>query len=232
MTRTANEGWFGRLAALLLLAALLPAWASIPHRDPASFPRTFTSLGTPQSALTTYDGRGYAVKRVFLSNGSQQTQALTWDGAGRLTAVSQRDQTSNNGYDWTALYDGLGRRLRTVYTPVDGGVACPKLSVTQESWYDPEVEFQEIGVALNGQKFWKLYGPDLNGVYGGLQGIGGLEAVIKQSDGTVTPVINDAFGNVVASVTNSTVVVWNATRVGGYGPLPGSSAAWFSTNTT
>ncbi|MCX6900523.1 MAG: RHS repeat-associated core domain-containing protein [Verrucomicrobia bacterium] len=123
-------------------------------------------------------------------------------------------------------------RLRTVYTPVDGGVACPKLSVTQESWYDPEVEFLEIGVSVNGQKHWKMVGPDLNGVYGGLQGIGGLEAIIKQSDGTVTPLINDAFGNVVASVTNSTSVVWNSTRVGGYGPLPGSSAQWLSTNTT
>ncbi|MBI5820329.1 MAG: RHS repeat-associated core domain-containing protein [Verrucomicrobia bacterium] len=193
---------------------------------------TFSSLGTNQTAQTTYDGRGYAVKRVFLSNGSQLTQTLTWDGAGRLTAVSQRDQTSNNGYDWTALYDGLGRRLRTVYTPVDGGVACTKLAVTQESWYDPEVEFLELGVSVNGQKHWKMYGPDLNGAYGGLQGIGGLEAVINQSDGVVTPVVNDAFGNAVASVTNSTVVVWNPTRVGGYGPLPGSSAQWLSTNTT
>ncbi|MFA5190415.1 MAG: DUF6531 domain-containing protein [Verrucomicrobiia bacterium] len=193
---------------------------------------TFSSLGTNQTAQTTYDARGYAVKRVFLSNGSQLTQTLTWDGAGRLTAVSQRDQTSNNGYDWTALYDGLGRRLRTVYTPVDGGVACTKLAVTQESWYDPEVEFLELGVSVNGQKHWKMYGPDLDGVYGGLQGIGGLEAVINQSDGVVTPVVNDAFGNAVASVTNSTVVVWNPTRVGGYGPLPGSSAQWLSTNTT
>ncbi|MFA7005195.1 MAG: RHS repeat-associated core domain-containing protein [Verrucomicrobiia bacterium] len=103
---------------------------------------------------------------------------------------------------------------------------------TPTAHHDPEVEFLELGVSVNGQKHWKMYGPDLDGVYGGLQGIGGLEAVINQTNGVVTPVVNDAFGNAVASVTNSTVVVWNPTRVGGYGPLPGSSAQWLSTNTT
>lgn len=195
---------------LLLLAVLFSADASIP-RDAASFSIT------------------HQVSKL-LSNGSQQTQALTWDGAGRLVKVSQRDASTNNGYDWTALYDGLGRRLRAVYTPVQTNTLCSSLSVAQESWYDPQVEFLEIGVALNGQKQAKLYGPDLDGVYGGLQGIGGLEATIKQSDGSVTPVVSDAFGNVVASV--GTNVSWNVTRVGGYGPLPNNSARWWSTNTT
>jgi hypothetical protein len=47
---------------------------------------------------------------------------------------------------------------------------------------------------------WKVYGPDLNGRFGGLQGTGGLEAVILDADGTTTGVINDQFGNGVASV--------------------------------
>jgi len=72
-------------------------------------------------------------------------------------------------------------------------------------------------------KLWKVYGPDLNGRFGGLQGTGGLEAVILDADGTTTGVINDQFGNGVASVSGGTVT-WNTTRVGAYGPLPGIQA--------
>jgi RHS repeat-associated protein len=67
---------------------------------------------------------------------------------------------------------------------------------------------------------WKVFGPDLNGRFGGLQGTGGLEAVILDADGTTTGVINDQFGNGVATVSGGTVT-WNTTRVGAYGPLPG-----------
>ncbi len=67
---------------------------------------------------------------------------------------------------------------------------------------------------------WKVYGPDLNGRFGGLQGMGGLEATILDADGTTTGVINDQFGNGVATVSGGTVT-WNTTRVGAYGPLPG-----------
>jgi RHS repeat-associated protein len=73
-------------------------------------------------------------------------------------------------------------------------------------------------------RYWKVYGPDLNGRFGGLQGTGGLEAVILDADGTTTGVINDQFGNGVATVSgtgSSASVTWNTTRVGAYGPLPG-----------
>ena len=70
---------------------------------------------------------------------------------------------------------------------------------------------------------WKVYGPDLNGRFGGLQGTGGLEAVILDADGTTTGVINDQFGNGVASVSGGSVT-WYTTRVGAYGPLPGIQA--------
>jgi len=50
-----------------------------------------------------------------------------------------------------------------------------------------------------------------------------LEATIVDAGGATKGVINDNFGNGVASVTGSTVT-WFATRVGGYGPLPGSAA--------
>jgi RHS repeat-associated protein len=76
-------------------------------------------------------------------------------------------------------------------------------------------------------RFWKVFGPDLNGRFGGLQGTGGLEAVILDADGTTTGVINDQFGNGVATVSGTgsgASVTWNTTRVGAYGPLPGVQA--------
>jgi RHS repeat-associated protein len=76
---------------------------------------------------------------------------------------------------------------------------------------------------VSGRTLWKVYGPDLNGRFGGLQGTGGLEAVILDATGTTTGVINDQFGNGVATVSGGTVT-WNTTRVGAYGPLPGVQA--------
>jgi len=76
----------------------------------------------------------------------------------------------------------------------------------------------------SGRSHWKVYGPDLNGHYGSLQGTGGLEATILDFGGTTQGVINDQFGNGVASVTGSTAT-WFSTRVGAYGPLPGTQAA-------
>ena len=54
------------------------------------------------------------------------------------------------------------------------------------SIYDPQVEFLEIGVNVNGVQAYKVYGPDLNGTYGGLQGTGGLEATIMNGTGAAT----------------------------------------------
>jgi RHS repeat-associated protein len=91
------------------------------------------------------------------------------------------------------------------------------------SIYDPQVKFLEIGVNVNGVWAYKVYGPDLNGVNGGLQGTGGLEATIMNGTGTATGVINDAFGNGVATISGGSVT-WSPTHVGGYGPLPDSAA--------
>ena len=179
---------------------------------------TFT-VNVPLVTLTTaYDADGNVSSRTW-SNGT--IQLLTWDAFNRLIKVSQRDAT-NNGYDWSAIYDGLGRRLKTTQQAIAANAASGSPTVTA-SIFDPQVEFLEIGVAVNGAKAWKVYGPDLNGVYGGLNGTGGLEATILDANGTTKGVINDAFGNGVASVSGG-AVSWFATRVGGYGPLPGSAA--------
>jgi RHS repeat-associated protein len=80
------------------------------------------------------------------------------------------------------------------------------------------------GLRLATEGGWKVYGPDLNGQFGGLQGTGGLEATILDAGGTTQGAINDQFGNGVASVTGG-AATWFATRVGAYGPLPGTQAA-------
>lgn len=179
---------------------------------------TFT-VNVPLVALTTgYDDDGNVSSRTC-SNGTAQT--LTWDAFNRLIKVSQRDG-SNNGYDWTAICDGIGRRLKTTQQAVTADAASGSPLVTI-SIFDPQVEFLEIGVAVNGVKAWKVYGNDLNGRFGGLQGTGGLEATILDAGGTTNGVVNDQFGNGVASVTGATLT-WFSSKVGAYGPLPNSTS--------
>ena len=43
---------------------------------------------------------------------------------------------------------------------------------------------------MNGGKIWKLYGPDLNGEYGGLNGVGGLEALLDETSSQRLYLIN------------------------------------------
>jgi RHS repeat-associated protein len=185
----------------------------------SSFTVTAGNGSQPAGTVTSaYDGDGNVIGRSW-DNGT--TQTLSWDAFDRLIQVSQRD-SSQNGYDWTAVYDGLGRRISTTLQPVANNIDTGTPTVTA-SEYDPQVEFLEIGVSVNGVKAWKVYGPDLNGRYGGLQGTGGLEATILDADGTTTGVLNDNFGNGVATISGGSVT-WSPTKVGGYGPLPDSTA--------
>jgi RHS repeat-associated protein len=153
------------------------------------------------------------------------TQTLLWDANDRLIKVTERD-AQTNGYDWTAVYDPFGRRLRTTHTLIVTNTAQPSPTVL-DSWYDPQVEFLELGVAVNGEQEWKFYGPDLNGRYGGMQGVGGLEAVANETPDNfnVNAIISDQFGDVLAmeDVWQLTTT-WSSTRVGAYGPLPGYPA--------
>jgi RHS repeat-associated protein len=66
---------------------------------------------------------------------------------------------------------------------------------------------------------WKLYGPDGDGVYGSQQGLGGLEVLVTGAGHSIG-LLQDHFGNVLGSVTNTTWA-WNASRLSGYGPVDG-----------
>src|SRR6266498_1375258 len=94
---------------------------------------TFTAMGT--NSVTDYcDGAGNVTNRVF-ANGKMQT--LTWDGLGRLVSMTQRD-SSNNGFNWSVVYDGVGRRLRTIHTPVGTNVVYAAQTLVTDSYYDPQ----------------------------------------------------------------------------------------------
>jgi len=71
------------------------------------------------SVTNYYDAAGNVTNRVF-ANG--RGQVLTWDAAGRLVSVIERVY-STNGFNWAAIYDALGRRLRTTQVPVVNGAA-------------------------------------------------------------------------------------------------------------
>ena len=80
-------------------------------------------------------------------------------------------------------------------------------------------EFLQPGTSPTIQTVWKLYGPDLDGKYGGLNGTGGFEGVSPYLN-VFDPVISDARGNVLAEVTNG-VVSWTLARPTAYGSVPG-----------
>ena len=165
---------------------------------------TNNSVGTP--VAQSYDAAGNVTTRT--AGGS--TDTLTWDAFGQLV----RDvRTGTGAFTWSAVYDGLGRRLQTTQG-----------ALTLQSSYDPEVEFLELVTKINGTRNWKVYGPDLDGRYGGLNGAGGLEAVYNQATSTATYVLSDTYGH-GEGVLNGTTFTWNPSQSDGYGALAGSSAA-------
>jgi RHS repeat-associated protein len=181
---------------------------------------TFTVASTATDAVETkFDSGGYVTNRVWKdSQGTVlRTQNLTWDAFGRLVKQTERD-SGNNGYDWQTQFDGFGRRARTVTTPVTNSVALSAQQRTLNHFYDPQVEFMEAGISINGNTTWKTYGPDVDGMYGGQQGLGGLELLTTGS--STVGVVQDGFGNVLGSAKDGSVT-WNSARVGLYGPAEG-----------
>ena len=181
---------------------------------------TFTNSIAYQTTGETFDGAGNITQRIWRNaNGTtNRTQTLSWDARGRLHSVTERD-VDNSGYNWTAIYDGANRRLSTTSILVTNGVAFTSLPTTINSYFDPLVEFLELAVAYGTKTEWKLYGPDLNGVYGGMNGTGGFEGVSPGLN-LFYPTISDFRGNILGVVTNG-AVSWNPARPTGYGAVPG-----------
>jgi RHS repeat-associated protein len=104
---------------------------------------------------------------------------------------------------------------------VTNGFALSTLPTTINSFYDPQVEFLELGVSYGPTTSWKLYGPDLNGRYGGLNGVGGYDADSPELN-LFNPTISDFRGNILAYYNSAGGTnVWNAARPTGYGAVPG-----------
>lgn len=141
---------------------------------------------------TAYDEMG----QVFLHNKDQ----YEWDPWGRLIAIT------NNKYEWKASYDALGRRLQTVYMPYKIGnlFTTNGQALVTKSFYDPQNEFQEIGISYGNDIFWKLYGAT------------SCEA-IHDSSGNIAVLQHDIRNNLQAIVT-AEKVLWNLDYPTPYGP--------------
>jgi RHS repeat-associated protein len=187
----------------------------------ASATNTFTN-NAADHVQATYAGNGEVTNRVWISSNGQTnaTQSLSFDAQDRLHGVTYLD-SSSNGYIWSAVYDGLGRRMSTMTIFVTNGVALTNLVKTIGQFFDPQVTYLEVGEADSGATTWKFYGPDLNGVYGGMQGVGGLEAVVNGPRES-SPIINDIRGNALGlyNLSQAAVTLFPS-RVTAYGAVPG-----------
>jgi len=201
----------------LKVAALHPsgfftAWAT----------NTFTNNFTHETATLTRDGNGNIGQRIWRKpDGTiERQQQLYWDAKNRLTDIFDGDAT-HTGFYWHAEYDALNRRLFTeVYPMVNGATQIAGVTpATIYQYYDPQVEFLELGVSYGDSTEWKLYGPDMNGVYGGMNGTGGFDGVSPYLN-LFNPVISDYRGDILGEVTNG-VVSWTPARPTGYGAVPG-----------
>ncbi|MFI0348464.1 MAG: RHS repeat-associated core domain-containing protein, partial [Chthoniobacterales bacterium] len=156
----------------------------------------------------TYDNLGAVASRGIDGN---RTETNSWDSFGRLVKVI--GNSDEGSYTWRAIYDGLGRRIQTTIEGATRG--------TTTYYYDPEVEFLELGHDNNGRT-WNLYGPDRSGTYGGAQGIGGLEATYTLVSGTSAGVVNNYFGDALGTITGGHFTAYDS-LLGSYGAMPGSS---------
>ena len=137
-----------------------------------------------QKNTTTYNPMGQVI-----SQGSRQFE---WDPWGRLLRVS------DGAFIWEASYDAFGRRLQTRYTPSGSS------TLTATSFYDPEEEFQEIGIQYGGKTFWKIYGPNA------------CDALTDETGSTVT-LMHNALGQLVGVISRQGTV-YTEQLPASYGP--------------
>lgn len=134
-----------------------PGWY-VPQDGLDEFGRILASVFKKTSLSTGYNAIGEVI-----THGQKQ---LSWDPWGRLTRVT------DSAFSWEASYDALGRRLQTRYKK------SGEQTLITNSLYDPEEEFQEIGVQIAGKTFWKIYGPEA------------CDAIIDQTGASVSLMYN------------------------------------------
>jgi len=187
----------------------------------------FNGDGSALPWVPAYDPAGNTIKKSIVSGGTTyDVQTFTWDAWGRLVKMSQR-YFGPLDFDWTTVYDGLGRRVQTTRQPMSSGVNTGASSYLNY-YYDPQVEFLELGINNNGARAWRVYGPDKSGTYGGAQGVGGIESFVDENSGFVAGQTNNFFGDTVGLMSwwNGRVGILLSQpyglTLGGYGPASGT----------
>jgi YD repeat-containing protein len=112
----------------------------VPQNGIDDFGKIVAEVSDGEPIATVYNPMGEVI--------SHHQKRFEWDPWGRLL------QVTDGTFTWEASYDALGRRLQTRY------ISDGRSWMTTTSFYDPEEEFQEMGVKYGDQTFWKIYGPD------------------------------------------------------------------------
>ncbi|MEI8124350.1 MAG: RHS repeat-associated core domain-containing protein, partial [Parachlamydiaceae bacterium] len=156
------------------------------------FGRITKELSKSTERAITYDDMGQVI--------IQGNQRLSWDPWGRLIAVT------SDTYEWVASYDPFGRRLETKHTPIIKGKLWNSKGKTTltTSYYDPEEEFQEIGISFGKTTFWKMH-------------VGMTCEAIIDSTGEFAVLHHDIKNNLTAVITSQTSH-WNKEYPTPYGP--------------
>ena len=159
-----------------------PNW-QVPQNGLDAFGRVIAEIMDKFSWRVSYDSMGQVI--------SHRQRQFEWDPWGRLLKVT------DPSFIWEASYDAFGRRLQTRHTPANS------FCITTTSFYDPEKEFQEIGIQFGDKTYWKLYGPDScdavidetgDFVYLMHNTLNELIAIVSERDSKYTPRICSSYG--------------------------------------
>jgi len=164
----------------------------VPQDGIDAFGKIITELIESKTIKATYDSLGQTISR--------DNTTYQWDPWGRLTQVTSPNST------WKASYDPFGRRLKTTHS--SGWWPFPQQTL---SYYDPQHEFQEIGLKSGSNTFWKIYGPTSC-------------ELILDNNGNSVGLLNDALGNLIAILTPKEIS-WKKELPSVYGPLTPAPAA-------
>lgn len=103
-----------------------------------------------------------------------------------------------------------------------------------------EVEFLEAAASVSepsaggvGQEWatsWKIYGPDLDGNYGGLQGTGSLKAIVAGR--AHSSVLHDFNGHMIGRVTHDGWLYWQPAKYTAFGPKQDATIPWLNAGVT